>query len=295
MSVGFAMSRAKGFTLIELLVVIAIIALLAAILFPVFAQAREKARQTTCTNQLKQLTTAYLLYIQDYNETLPFGFPFVSGMGWLSGIFVDSPPEWRLDPASQPDLVNAWRPVWVNALQPYTKNSQILRCPSGTTQRLIGDATPGRPTPNEVSYTYNALLHTYPLAQVIHPAHVPVFWEGMGKVALLGLAIGNPSMNCTNPNLPCRYNGCPRDGSDAYPQGTSFRPRGTMWVHSNGAMFAFVDGHVKWRRLGANPATDYRIDPFTSYDSRGIPTSFWANREGCRHAWLFRPDFDPAE
>jgi prepilin-type N-terminal cleavage/methylation domain-containing protein len=63
--------RRHGFTLIELLVVIAIIAILAAILFPVFAQAREKARQTQCTNNMKQNALAVLQYIQDYDERFP--------------------------------------------------------------------------------------------------------------------------------------------------------------------------------------------------------------------------------
>src|SRR5476649_1368440 len=63
--------RKTGFTLIELLVVIAIIAILAAILFPVFAQAREQARKTTCISNLKQLSLAYLMYVQDYDEIFP--------------------------------------------------------------------------------------------------------------------------------------------------------------------------------------------------------------------------------
>ncbi|MCW3060774.1 MAG: prepilin-type N-terminal cleavage/methylation domain, partial [Capsulimonas sp.] len=67
------MKRNDGFTLIELLVVIAIIAILAAILFPVFAKAREKARQTTCASNLRQLGLAMLQYVQDNDETFPFG------------------------------------------------------------------------------------------------------------------------------------------------------------------------------------------------------------------------------
>ncbi len=287
------MHKSRGFTLIELLVVIAIIAILAAILFPVFANAREKARQTTCTSNIKQLTSAYLMYINDYEETLPIGFPNIGG-SWVSGLYVDMPADLRFAEADQPALVTAFRSVWGNALLPYIKNAQVFRCPSGTLQTIYY-SRPGGPQPFEVSYTYNAVLHTISIAQVTHPAHVPIFWEGQGKVALGGASIGNPSLNCNQQNLPCRYNGCPEDGSDAYPQGTSFRPRATMWIHSNGALFAFTDGHVKWRRLGANTVTDYRIDPFTSYNSQGIPTNFWANREGCRHAWLFRPDFDPAE
>jgi prepilin-type N-terminal cleavage/methylation domain-containing protein len=66
------MTRQQGFTLIELLVVIAIIAILAAILFPVFARAREKARQTSCLNNVKQLTLAIMMYAQDYDETYPY-------------------------------------------------------------------------------------------------------------------------------------------------------------------------------------------------------------------------------
>ena len=68
--VGGPLSR-RAFTLIELLVVIAIIAVLAAILFPVFAQAREKARQTACLSNMRQMTLGVMMYAQDYDETLP--------------------------------------------------------------------------------------------------------------------------------------------------------------------------------------------------------------------------------
>jgi prepilin-type N-terminal cleavage/methylation domain-containing protein/prepilin-type processing-associated H-X9-DG protein len=93
----------KGFTLIELLVVIAIIAILAAILFPVFARAREKARQASCQSNVKQITLGMQMYAQDYDETLPYSI-----MGTM--------------PA----------PLWsvFEAVEPYLKNQQILLCPS---------------------------------------------------------------------------------------------------------------------------------------------------------------------
>jgi prepilin-type N-terminal cleavage/methylation domain-containing protein len=94
----------KGFTLIELLVVIAIIAILAAILFPVFARAREKARQASCASNLKQLSAAVLMYAQDYDDVLPKGIQ----QPW--GTTSSSP--------------------WYDMLYTYVKNGQVFQCPS---------------------------------------------------------------------------------------------------------------------------------------------------------------------
>jgi prepilin-type N-terminal cleavage/methylation domain-containing protein/prepilin-type processing-associated H-X9-DG protein len=102
-------SKRRAFTLIELLVVIAIIAILAAILFPVFAQAREKARQTSCISNLKQIGSGLMMYYQDYDEILPAVNSGGHPTGWGYG---------------SPDT------VWAQAINPYTKNWQIFRCPS---------------------------------------------------------------------------------------------------------------------------------------------------------------------
>lgn len=104
------MHRRNGFTLIELLVVIAIIAILAAILFPVFAQAREKARSISCLSNMRQMGSGFAMYTQDYDECL---VPLA------------------ITPAAPPNsVVQANRTWWPDLIQPYVKNRQIFRCPS---------------------------------------------------------------------------------------------------------------------------------------------------------------------
>src|SRR5579862_5455882 len=112
------MKQRTGFTLIELLVVIAVIAILAAILFPVFAQAREKARQASCMSNLRQIGMAFDMYVQDYDELLPDRRDLKLSLpgGWKP---------WTTWPTSDP------RAAWaLLVMEPYTKNDQIWTCPS---------------------------------------------------------------------------------------------------------------------------------------------------------------------
>ena len=111
--------KRHAFTLIELLVVIAIIAILAAILFPVFAQAKEAAKKTTTLSNLKQTATAILMYSGDNDDY----FPLAKAGNLAYNTVIDVPADWRLAPGA---TVDAFSTQWANSTQPYMKSLALL-------------------------------------------------------------------------------------------------------------------------------------------------------------------------
>jgi len=136
----------RGFTLIELLVVIAVIAILAAILFPVFATAREAARRASCASNLRQLGTAFQMYVQDTDETWP---------GIWNG-------EWDVNKGQQLN--------WGAALLPYVKNRPVYKCPSDPNQTI------------SCSYVANLWLHNAADAQIQSHSDCVVLADGAAPV-----------------------------------------------------------------------------------------------------------------
>src|SRR5262249_38016211 len=142
------MSRKNGFTLIELLVVIAIIVILAAILFPVFAQARERARQVSCVSNLKQIASAILLYADDYDRR----YPHVPGP--CATRMIVPGPKGTWDNLPVPACGNAADSDIPFVLLPYIKSTQVFLCPSDPKgERASGGGKYW--DPDYVRYTYS--------------------------------------------------------------------------------------------------------------------------------------------
>ncbi|RYF46240.1 MAG: DUF1559 domain-containing protein [Cytophagaceae bacterium] len=222
-----------GFTLIELLVVIAIIAILAAILFPVFARARENARRASCQSNMKQLGLGFLQYGQDYDENFPAGEIWCCNADRTRGF------------------------GWANRIYPYIKSSQIYVCPSVTT------------APLSVTYLYNGDIandRNTSNGNTWRPANALAMFNGPSKTVLLsemrvGFA-GNPALpREVSGGDPSQYgNGFQYNGGsiDAIYSGImdniplsvlasrAYQYPSATGHHLDGANFLAVDGHVKW-------------------------------------------------
>jgi prepilin-type N-terminal cleavage/methylation domain-containing protein/prepilin-type processing-associated H-X9-DG protein len=223
----------KGFTLIELLVVIAIIAILAAILFPVFARAREKARQAACTSNCKQLALGTLMYVQDYDEKFPMWDRFAGS---------------NTRPLAPPA-----------AIFPYVKNLELYTCPSGADLPNVAGLTPGWddygwgspmyvfPGPESRGYAWNECLcyegyagnRGMKLSEVNKPTDTILLGDAMHMYGGLGAFVF--ANRCCDSEIGWEDGNL--DGIDA---STGTPSPDTFGRHTGGSILAMVDGHVKW-------------------------------------------------
>jgi prepilin-type N-terminal cleavage/methylation domain-containing protein/prepilin-type processing-associated H-X9-DG protein len=222
MSLQLNHPRLKGFTLIELLVVIAIIALLAAILFPVFARARENARKSSCLNNVKQIGLGWAQYTQDYDE---LAIPY-SDTGGSGGRHFN------------------WRFI----LQSYLKSTQVLKCPS----------SPGNVT---ISYSMNGSVAGAgrALSDIQYPAQSPIFTDARGDGSnIQSLGFFCPSNTGGQGATGRILQGASATDWYVLPTGGGWVGSNNGLVdaikHLDGMNITFCDGHAKWYPAATDPS-----------------------------------------
>lgn len=219
------MKRKSGFTLIELLVVIAIIAILAAILFPVFARARENARRASCQSNLKQISLGVLQYTQDYDERFPSTYVSLNGVA-----------NYQAGSGASDDK------GWAQLLQPYMKSTQLLQCPSEST------APNANGFDGYTDYFYNNILGGG--VNTSSNDQGAAAGAGVGTAGISQAAVQNSTLvvmlgDGAN-GLPAHYSqGCLEDATNCLANTKSTSRGITATRHLDTQVMAFVDGHVK--------------------------------------------------
>ena len=215
----------RGFTLIELLVVIAIIAILAAILFPAFARARENARRASCSSNMKQMGLAIMQYTQDYDETMPYGLPDTNKAGEFTNLT-----------------------IFADVLQPYMKSRQIFRCPSNSIANSPVDSG-AVPTFDKLHMSYGAATFKVDGPPIVTlGTFVGELGEGPPtKLAEFTSVADTLSIGELQNSVKAVYGAfCAPPGWGVGASPYNMRP-GTN--HFDGSNWLYVDGHVKYLLL----------------------------------------------
>ncbi len=283
-----AMKRA--FTLIELLVVIAIIAILAAILFPVFAQAKESAKVTVVISNTKQTGVAMVMYGSDNDDNFPLAMgrrPAASGSTWGVGVATPIPADNLYQDAtwSQPARINMASSIWGNSVYPYMKNYDILAVQSLPDLNLTGTDVPRVKT--HTCLTMNGLLHGLSQTAIEAPSTVVLLWPGGGGTNTLARVSANPDLDCGSTD-DCKFNPSGAPSSSIGPYGGNdqrFIPSAatSVWTFSRRRVpMARTDSSAKSVVIGQviQPSqiafgNGVLSDPYASVSSAGLAGAYW--------------------
>ncbi|MBX3115667.1 MAG: prepilin-type N-terminal cleavage/methylation domain-containing protein [Fimbriimonadaceae bacterium] len=306
----------KAFTLIELLVVIAIIAILAAILFPVFAQAKVAAKKTAALSNVKQLGTSSAIYTADYDDYFPLAYS-IRGDGTVRWSTFIPYPSGAITSGgwNAANIVAETDVHWATSMQPYIKNLQMTETGLQSTQVIAGDTYANKVGTSGLAM--NGLLHGYSTTAVESVSLVPAFWTGIGSWQYKGRAFSNPSLRCdATTRQDCRFNpsGTAQAGSTVAAGGnqTAFFGMGTAWKvwtygsdsKTGGAIFSRADTSAKTARVGTVDAPNFHTtaisDPYAQVGPNGT-FGYWGTYQGdCtdpvndtgtfRYICFFRPD-----
>jgi prepilin-type N-terminal cleavage/methylation domain-containing protein len=230
----------SAFTLIELLVVIAVISILAALLFPVFARAREKARQTTCSSNLRQIGLAMLQYEQDYDELMPSRMDLKSALP--GGFYPWTGVAW---PTSDPRT--GWAAI---VLDPYLHTYSVWSCPSVTATALgnaleVYQAVSSAPDAASTNYWMWPFEGTAPSCKD--------FWGKTPEKAVYDMLYSSPACNLIGRTVPTGVSDTQLAVDPYFPATTTTVPvqpatLAGLAAHIGGYNQLFLDAHVKWTR-----------------------------------------------
>lgn len=237
--------KKSGFTLVELLIVIGIIALLAAILFPVFSQAREKARAATCLSNEKQIGLAFMQYDQDNDETLPI-FDTLTGnqLAWDSSLA-------------------QYLGISINVSANNNKPPQVLLCPSDYLQLSVGAQASGQ------------FRQTYTMPDTLDASNndVGIVGQKVGSLFWPGRPLTQvpaPSTTFLLVEAPNTTNEVGRAQLCAGPAGSRGQDLVLSPIHQSGWNYLFVDGHAKW----------YRPEQTIGTGTMTLPKGMWTIADG---------------
>lgn len=294
-------NRKNGFTLIELLVVIAIIAILAAILFPVFAQAKAAAKKTALISNVKQMGTAIQMYLSDYDDLMPLAIMTGATGDYQPTYGADFPADWRVDPstsAANAGRVDRSNSHWSNSVFPYSKNRDIMRL-DGQLQTVY--TTPGVKPPAYSGMTMNGFLNAYPNTAVESVSEVPLLWYGLGNTEIEGVGYANPTLLCSGSavsGVGCYFTsgGHPSGGTAPTYGYRRISYTGIPAAIHNGNIYARVDSSAKFVRMAEKGTTGNvnTADPCSAYDAQGrCSRTIKCRRPGeTTYYWChFRPDW----
>jgi prepilin-type N-terminal cleavage/methylation domain-containing protein len=243
----------RAFTLIELLVVIAIIAILAAILFPVFAQAKEAAKKTSALSNAKQVGTSIQIYLADSDDMFPRATLYYNN-SWYAGTVFPFPTNSIAAGVYSTDAMRmAASETYPNSVQPYTKSVDIFQ--QGSKQIEIPGYTYTSGANGKSALTFNGFMQNLSSSVVQAPSSAVLVWGGLGDSFYKNFASANPQLGCSGANPNCTFSSS-ASGALAS-SGGMYRPAPswtgatsyTPWTYAKGVSVIRADTSAKWRKI----------------------------------------------